>query len=69
MIIKEGLAINYLGNKEKIDEILFINVYGVENGNVVINFRITGEKPSMVYSAELKFGKVWFKNNPRLRLL
>ncbi len=68
-IIKEGIASNFLGNKEKVDDILFINAYLQDNGRIIIRFRLVQEKPHMIYVAELKFGRVWFQDNPRLRLL
>ena len=60
---------NFLGNKEKVNDILFINAYLKDNGSIIIRFRLVHEKPDMIYLTELKFGKVWFKDNPRLRLL
>jgi len=40
-----------------------------EDGSIIIRFRFLSEKPNMIYLTELKPGKVWFKDNPRLRLL
>ena len=68
-LIKEGIAINFLGNKEKARNILFINAYSDTGGKIIIRFQLTNEKPKMVYVTELNFGSIWFKDNPRLRLL